>query len=91
MTREIGTRTQIALLLYSALNVALFTAGVYVVMLNPSLTDEAGFWIAVIVAASLLITAPFAWCMASCLCGNRWRDKFVAVRSPHANAPTREV
>jgi hypothetical protein len=91
MTREIGTRTQIALLIYSTLNVALFTAGVYVVMLNPSLTDEAGFWIAVTMAVGLLITAPFAWCAASCLCGNRWRDKFVAVRSPHAGTPTREI
>ncbi|HEY5504382.1 MAG TPA: hypothetical protein VIK28_04425, partial [Sedimentisphaerales bacterium] len=29
MAREIGTRAQIALLLYSTLNVVLFTAGVY--------------------------------------------------------------
>ena len=91
MTREIGTRTQVALLLYSALNVALFTAGVYLVMLNPALTAEAGFWIAVVVGVSLLVTAPFAWCMASCLCGNRWRSKLVAVRSPLSGAPTREV
>lgn len=91
MVREIGPRTQIALLLYSMLNVALFTAGVYIVMLNPSLIDEAGFWIAVIAGVGLLVSAPFAWCMASCLCGNRWRNKFVAVRSPHANAPTREI
>jgi len=91
MAREFGTRTQIALLLYSTLNIALFTAGVYIVMLNPSLTEEAGFWIAVIVVAGLLVTAPFAWCMASCLCGDRWRKKFVAVRSPLAHAPTREV
>ncbi|HVZ53783.1 MAG TPA: hypothetical protein VG986_17580 [Pseudolabrys sp.] len=91
MSREIGTRAQVALLLYSTVNVALFTLGVYVVMLNPSLTEHAGFWIAVIVGAALLVTAPFAWCMASCMCGDRWRKKMVAVRSPLANAPTREV
>ena len=91
MTREIGTRAQVALLLYSTFNVALFTLGVYVVMLNPSLTGHAGFWIAVIAGAGLIITAPFAWCMASCLCGERWRKKVVAVRSPLAHAPTREI
>lgn len=82
---------QVALLLYSTINIALFTAGIYIVMLNPSLTDEAGFWIAVIVGASLLVTAPFAWCMASCMCGTRWRKKIVAIRSPLSDAPTREI
>ena len=91
MPREIGTRAQIALLLYSTINVALFTVGVYVVMLSPALTENAGYWIALIVGASLLVTAPFAWCLASCMCGDRWTKKIVAKPSPLANTPSREI
>lgn len=90
MPREIGTRAQIALLLYSTLNVAVFTVVVYVVMLSPALNERAGLWIAVGVAASLVVTAPLAWCAAAC-CPSSWRKKIVAERSPLADAPTRPV
>jgi len=90
MAREIGTRAQIALLLYTTLNVLVFTAGIYVVMLSPRLNEDAGFWIAAVVAASLVVTAPVAWCAAAC-CPAAWRKKIVAERSPLADAPTRPV
>ena len=90
MPREFGTRTQIALLIYSTLNIAVFTAGIYVVMLSPALHADAGLWIAGIVAASLIVTAPLAWCAAACWPA-AWRRKVVAERSPLANAPTRPV
>jgi len=90
MAREIGTRAQIALLLYSTLNVVLFTAGVYVVMLSPTLNAYAGFWLAGIVAASVIVTAPIAWGLAPRLNADYWRKKMLANPSPLASAPTRE-
>ena len=89
MPREIGMRAQIALLFYSTLNVAVFTVVVYVVMLAPTLNERAGFWIAVSMAASLIVTAPIAWCLATCLRSDYWRKKMVAERSLLADAPTR--
>lgn len=90
MARKIGTRTQISLLLYTTINLASFTAGVYAVMLWPTLNADAGFWIAVVVAASLVVAAPIAWCLASCLRTDYWRKKMVAEPSPLTSAPTRE-
>lgn len=88
MARNIGTRTQISLLLYTTINLASFTAGVYLVMLWPELTDNAGFWIAAVVAVSLVLTAPVCWCLAKCL-PDKWRDKVVAKPSPLSDAPSR--
>lgn len=90
MPRDIGTRAQIALLLYSTLIVILFTVGIYIVMLSPALTDHAGFWITVIVGASLVAAAPIAWCLAS-RCPTTWRKKIVAEPSPLASEPTRSI
>ena len=53
MPKELGVRTQIALLLFTTLNIAAFTAVVYVVMLSPSLTDDAGYWMIVSMVGSV--------------------------------------
>lgn len=88
MPREMGLRAQIALLLFTTLNVAVFTVAVYIVMLSPTLNEHAGFWLTLTMAASVLITAPLAWCAASC-CPVGLRKKIVAERSPLSDAPSR--
>jgi hypothetical protein len=86
----IGIRAQIALLFYSTVNVMVFTAAVYAVSIFPPLTPDAGFWLAVLTGASLIVTAPVAWCVGACFPA-AWRDKILAHRSPLADAPTRPV
>jgi len=90
MAREIGFRAQVALLFYSTVNVVLFTAAIYAVTLFPPLMPNAGFWITVFTAASLIVTAPVAWyvggCVPAALC-----TKILARPSPLATAPSRDV
>jgi hypothetical protein len=86
MAQKIATRTQISLLLYTTINLASFTAGVYLVMLWPTLNNHAGFWITVVVAASLIVAAPIAWALAARVPA-KWQKKMVAEPSPLAGAP----
>ena len=64
MPRETWTRTRIAALVYSMTNGVLFGAGLIVVLMVPALNANSGFWIAVVIAASLILAAPFAWAIA---------------------------
>ncbi|MBI1204393.1 MAG: hypothetical protein GC182_17980 [Rhodopseudomonas sp.] len=84
-----GIRTQIALLFYTTFNVVVFTAAVYATSLFPPLTSNADFWIAAIMATSLVFSAPVAWCLGACL-PHEWHDKLLAKRSPLSHAPSRE-
>ena len=86
---EPSTRTQIAVLVYSMTNAVLFGAGLIVVLMVPALNAHAGFWIAAVVAASLIIAAPFAWLIAPRLRARYWRQRLLASPSPLASAPTR--
>lgn len=90
MTREVGVRAQIALLIFTTLNVAVFTVAVYAVMMSPALNAHAGLWLTVAMAVSVLITAPLAWCASSCF-PTGWRKKIVAERSPLAHEPSRPI
>jgi hypothetical protein len=85
-----GKRAQIALLFYSTFNVVVFTAAVYATSLFPPLTANAGFWLAAIMAVSLTVSAPVAWCLGACL-PREWHDKLLAKRSPLSHAPAREI
>jgi hypothetical protein len=91
MARTIGTRAPIALLFYTTVNIILFTAAVYAVAIFPPLQQNAGFWLAVFVGASLIVTAPLAWCIGGCLLPGAWRKKFLAEPSPRASEPTRTL
>jgi hypothetical protein len=91
MTRETWTRTQIAVLVYSMTNGVLFGAGLIVVLMVPALNANAGFWIAVVIAASLILAAPFAWLLAPRLRARYWRHRLLAAPSPLAGATTRDV
>jgi hypothetical protein len=64
MTRETATRAQIAALIYMMTNSVLFGAGVILVLTWPALNANAGLWISVVVAASLVLGAPIAWWIA---------------------------
>ena len=90
MPRHFSAQARVALLFYTSINVVLFTAGVYAVSMFPTLTPNAGFWLAVIIGASLLVTAPVAWCVGRCWPAE-WRKQILAESSPLAGAPTRPV
>lgn len=90
MTREIGLRTQIALLIYTSLNVLLFTVAVYAVMMSVTLNAHAGFWLTAFVAVSLVVTAPLAWALAPRIRPD-WQKKVAAVPSPLAHLPGNPV
>jgi hypothetical protein len=91
MTRETWTRTRIAALVYSMSNGVLFGAGLIVVLMVPALNANAGFWIAVVIAASLILAAPLAWLLAPRLRARYWRHSLLAAPSPLAGAATRDV
>ena len=61
-----GTRNRfrIALLIYSMTNAIIFGAGLVTVLNVPSLNANAHIWIPVVVVASLVLAAPFAWFIA---------------------------
>jgi hypothetical protein len=61
-----GTRNRlrIAALIYSMTNAVIFGAGIIAVLNLPALSTNAYFWIPVVVVASLVLAAPFAWLIA---------------------------
>jgi hypothetical protein len=91
MVRITGTRAPIALLFYTTVNIVIFTAAVYAVAIFPTLTPDAGFWLAVFVGASLIVTAPLAWCIGGCLLPAAWRKDILAEPSPRASEPTQTI
>ena len=61
-----GTRNRlrIAVLIYSMTNAVIFGAGIIAVLNLPALSTNAYIWIPVVVIASLVLAAPFAWLIA---------------------------
>jgi hypothetical protein len=88
MPKEVGVRAQIALLSFTTLNIAAFTAIVYVVMLSPELLNDAGYWIVVGMLASVAISAPLSWALAPYV-NAKWHKKLLAKPSPLARVSTR--
>jgi hypothetical protein len=91
MVRITGTRAQIALLVYTTVNIILFTAAVYAVTIFPPLEQDAGFWLTAIVTVCLVVTAPLAWCLGRCILPETWRKKVLAEQSPLAGEPSKTV
>ena len=87
----IKARTQLSLLFYTTVNIILFTAAVYAVTIFPPLEKNAGFWLTVFIVASLIVTAPLAWCFGKCVLPEAWRKKVLAESSPLSREPTRSV
>lgn len=75
MTQDTAVRTQISMLIFAMTNGVLFGAGLITVLMVPALNANAGFWIAVVIAASLVIAAPFAWLIAPRLRARYWRRR----------------
>ena len=90
MTAETWKRAQIATLVYSMTNAVMFGAGLIAVLMIPALNEYAGFWISVVVVASLILAAPFAWMIAPQLRARYGRRTMLAEPSPLAGAPTRQ-
>ena len=67
-------RLRIAVLIYSMTNAVIFGVGIITVLNVPALSTNAYFWIPVVVVASLILAAPFAWLIAPRLQAryNRW-------------------
>ena len=61
-----GTRNRlrIAVLIYSMTNAVIFGAGIIAVLNLPALSTNAYIWIPIVVVASLVLAAPFAWLIA---------------------------
>ena len=61
-----GTRNRlrIAALIYSMTNAVIFGAGIIAVLNLPALSANAYIWIPIVVVASLVLAAPFAWLIA---------------------------
>ena len=86
MTQDTAVRTQISMLIFAMTNAVLFGAGLITVLLVPALIDDAGVWIAAVVALSLLLAAPFSWLIAPRLRARFWRKR----ETPQTSAtPTR--
>ena len=57
-------RLRIAVLIYSMTNAVIFGAGLITVLNISALRDNAFIWIPIVVLASLILAAPFAWLIA---------------------------
>lgn len=88
MTRETATRAQIALLMYLMTQGVLFGVGVTLVLTWPTLSVDSGFWIAVIVGASLILAAPIAWWIAPRMRARYWRRRMAADPAPRVGSAT---
>ena len=61
---ECETDFRIAVLIYSMINAVIFGAGIITVLNVSALRANAFVWIPVVVIASLILAAPFAWLIA---------------------------
>lgn len=89
MTPDTEVRGQISVLIFSMTSAVLFGVGLIIVLMVPALNANTGLWIALVVAASLLVAAPVAWLIAPRLRARYWRKRLLASPSPLASAPTR--
>ena len=90
MTGETSTRVQIAALIYSMTSAVLFGAGLLLVLTLPVLNADAGYWISVVIGASLILAVPIAWWMAPRLRARHWRLRPAADGAPLGGSATRQ-
>lgn len=70
-----GTRIQIAALIFLMVNAVLFGAGLITVLTVPALAPHAMALIPAVVALSFVIAAPISWLMAPRLRARYWRER----------------
>jgi hypothetical protein len=91
MTEETSTRVQIAALIYSMTSAVLFGAGLLLVLTLPVLNADAGYWISMVIGASLILAAPIAWWMAPRLRARYWRPRPAVDSAPLGGSATRQL
>jgi zinc transporter ZupT len=76
MTRDTKIRLALAVLVFMNLQAVLFGFGMMVVLYQPDLSAESGFfWIPVVIALSSVISAALSWWIAPHLRARFWRSK----------------
>jgi hypothetical protein len=70
-----GTRVQIAALIFLMVNAVLFGAGLITILTVPALAAHAMALIPVVVALSFVVAAPVSWLMAPRLRARYWRER----------------
>jgi len=87
MTNDKKARMNVAALIFSMVNAILFGVGLITVLSVPSLSDNAVFWIPLVVLGSLVLAPPIAWFIAPSL-----MQRFLqAARPPIAAKLSREL
>ena len=64
MTNDNLARTRVAALIYAMVNAVVFGGGLLTVLLTPSLSQHAFFWIPMVIVVSFIVSAPVSWLIA---------------------------
>jgi hypothetical protein len=75
MSEETMMRLRIAALLYPMVGAVIFGVGIILALTVPALNADAGFWIVIVVAISIILAAPIAWLLAPRLRARYWRQR----------------
>lgn len=78
MSNDNRARLRVAALIYTMVNAVVFGTGLIAVLLTPVLAQHAFFWIAFVVAASFILSAPLSWLIAPLM-----MQRFVRARQFH--------
>ena len=84
MRQETRMRAQLAAMVFLMTNAVVFGAGLVTVLSVPELNGNAGLWIAVVVVASFVLSAPISWAIAPRLRLRYWKQR--AAEHPRAAA-----
>jgi uncharacterized membrane protein YiaA len=75
MSQETMMRLRIAALIYPMAGAVIFGIGIVLALTLPALNADAGFWIVVVVVASIILSAPISWLIAPRLRARYWRQR----------------
>ena len=75
MSQETMMRLRIAALIYPMAGAVIFGVGIILVLTLPALNADAGFWIMIVVATSIVLAAPIAWLFAPRLRARYWQQR----------------
>lgn len=77
MSRDTSMRMRVAALIFSMVNAVLFGLGLILVLSVRSLSDNAFFWIPLVIVASFALAPPIAWLLAPTM-----MQRFLKARNP---------
>jgi uncharacterized protein (DUF983 family) len=64
MTSDNRARLSVAILIFTIVNAVVFGTGLVTVLLTPTLSQHAFFWIPAVVVSSIVFSPPLAWVIA---------------------------